>query len=392
MTTIGLVLQNTSKVSETFFISKIKILQELGYEVIVFTNKDQENLKCGVILNPKIDKNIFFLLPRMIISYLILFFRCPIIFIQFLKIEKSEGVYFIERWKNLYLNSNILKQKLTWLHFGFSTNAIRRENVAKAIGAKMGVSIRGYDICIYPLINPSCYNNLWNKVDKIHSISKDLLQTAKDQGLPNNIEQVVINPAINTKYFRPKKKNKKNTIKSNKINFLTIARLHWKKGIDHTLRALAILKEDNIDFNYIVIGEGQERERLIFSINQFGLTEDVTLLGSVPHRETRDYYNNADIYIQYSLQEGFCNSVLEAQAMGLLTIVSNAEGLSENVIDGHTGWVVPKREPKLLAKQIKEVLNYDYSIKKDIQEQAQTRVKEHFNLIEQKRAFSKFFN
>ena len=392
MTTIGLVLQNTSKVSETFFISKIKILQELGYEVIVFANKNQENLKCRVILNPKIDKNIFFLLPRIIISYLILFFRYPIIFIQFLKIEKDEGVYFIERWKNLYLNSNILKQKLHWLHFGFSTNAIRRENVAKAIGAKMGVSIRGYDICIYPLTNPFCYNNLWNKVDKIHSISNDLLQTAKDQGLPNNIEQVVINPAINTKYFRPKKKNKKNTIKSNKINFLTIARLHWKKGIDHTLRALAILKEDNIDFNYIVIGEGQERERLIFSINQFGLAEDVTLLGSIPHHDTRDYYNNADIYIQYSLQEGFCNSVLEAQAMGLLTIVSNAEGLSENVIDGHTGWVVPKREPKLLAKQIKEVLNYDYSIKKDIQEQAQTRVKEYFNLIEQKRAFSKFFN
>ena len=58
MTTIGLVLQNTSKVSETFFISKIKILQELGYEVIVFANKDQENLKCRVILNPKIDKNL----------------------------------------------------------------------------------------------------------------------------------------------------------------------------------------------------------------------------------------------------------------------------------------------------------------------------------------------
>ena len=392
MTTIGLVLQNTSRVSETFFTSKIKILQELGYEVIVFTNNDQKNLKCKVILNPKINKNIFFLLPRMIISYVILFFKCPIIFIQFLKIEKSEGVYFIERWKNLYLNSNILKQKLTWLHFGFSTNAIRRENVAKAIGAKMGVSFRGYDICIYPIINPSCYKGLWNKVDKIHSISKDLLQLAKNQGLPNNIECVIINPAININYFRPKKKIKKNKNNSHKINFLTIARLNWKKGIDHTIRALAILKEENIDFNYIVIGEGVERERLIFSINQFGLDEDVTLLGSVPHHNTIDYYTNADIYIQYSIQEGFCNSVLEAQAMGLLTIVSNAGGLSENVIDGRTGWVVPKRQPELLAKQIKEVLNYDYSIKKDIQEQAQNRVKKYFNLIEQKRAFSKFFN
>jgi len=56
------------------------------------------------------------------------------------------------------------------------------------------------------IINPSCYKGLWNKVDKIHSISKDLLQSAKNQGLPSNIECVIINPAINTNYFRRKEK------------------------------------------------------------------------------------------------------------------------------------------------------------------------------------------
>ena len=59
--------------------------------------------------------------------------------------------------------------------------------------------------------------------------------------------------------------------------------------------------------------------------------------------------------IQYSIEEGFCNAVLEAQSMGVLTIVSNASGLMENIIDGKTGWVVPKRKPNLLAKKIKQI-------------------------------------
>ncbi|MBK7870836.1 MAG: glycosyltransferase family 4 protein [Saprospiraceae bacterium] len=59
-------------------------------------------------------------------------------------------------------------------------------------------------------------------------------------------------------------------------------------------------------------------------------------------RANQTYYEKADIYLQYSIQEGFCNAVLEAQAMGLLCIVSDAEGLPENILHGQTGWVVPK--------------------------------------------------
>ena len=66
-----------------------------------------------------------------------------------------------------------------------------------------------------------------------------------------------------------------------------------------------------------------------------------------PHDDIVKFYKKADIYIQYSIEEGFCNAVLEAQSMGVLTIVSDASGLIENVVDGKTGWVVPKRRTKV---------------------------------------------
>ena len=103
------------------------------------------------------------------------------------------------------LGSKILSQKLDWIHFCFATTAIRKENIARSINAKMSVSLRGYDINIYPLKKQNCYLSLWKKVDKVHSISYSLLEKAKKYGLDGNVRHEVIFPAVNTKIFKSKK-------------------------------------------------------------------------------------------------------------------------------------------------------------------------------------------
>ena len=75
------------------------------------------------------------------------------------------------------------------------------------------------------------------------------------------------------------------------------------------------------------------------------------MLGRKTHDGVKTHLEWADIYIQPSIQQGFCNAVLEAQAMGLLCIVTDADGLSNNVVEGKTGWFVPKRSPNALANQ-----------------------------------------
>ena len=86
-----------------------------------------------------------------------------------------------------------------------------------------------------------------------------------------------------------------------------------------------------------------EEEKLKYLVYELGLVNEVVSQGKLVRAKIINYFENSDIYIQYSLQEGFCNAVLEAQAMGVLPIVSNAEGLSENVINCQTGWdIIPK--------------------------------------------------
>src|SRR5690606_22686098 len=169
-------------------------------------------------------------------------------------------------------------------------------------------------------------------------------------------------------------------------------RLHWKKGLVATLEALALLKEQGINFVYKIIGEGKEYERIAFTAYQLGLKDRVEFLGKLPHAEVKRELEKADIYLQYSIQEGFCNAVLEAQAMGKLCIVSNAEGLTENVLHGETGWVVPKYSPHLLAEQIKKVLLMADHEKSKIAQNAVNRVREEFNVENQIEEFNAFYN
>jgi colanic acid/amylovoran biosynthesis glycosyltransferase len=325
----------------------------------------------------------------LLLRVMVLFCRVPLRASSFLQLERQSGRSWNQALENLYLSSHILTVDIDWLHFGFATMAIRKENTAKAMHAKMAVSLRGFDIAIYPVKNTGCYNLLWKRIDKLHTISDDLLALAYSNGLPTTTPYQKITPAIDIKKFtRTTPIHEK---LGQPIRLLTVARLHWKKGLEYTLEALAGLKKSGIDFQYTIIGSGEEYERLIFAEHQYGIKEQVDFAGKMTHEEVKSELEDTDIYIQYSISEGFCNAVLEAQAMGCLCVVSDAEGLSENVVHGETGWVVPKRNPTLLARQIIDIIQTEGTQLKKIREAAINRVAEKFNLEQQKEAFVEFY-
>ena len=386
---IGLVLIKTPSFSEQFLLSKIKILKQGGHKVILFAHRNNNFNECEVVEMPKVSNYFFLQIIRMVFAYCIVIIQCPITVINFLRFEKLDGKSFRERWENLYLGAKILRKNLDWIHFCFTTATLRKENIAKSINAKMGVSLRGYDINMYPLKNKNCYSSLWKKIDKVHSISHSLLKKAKEYGLDKSIKQEVIFPAINTNRFKNKKQrapfNNKKT-----IEILTVARLHWIKGLEYTIEAMG--KLESVNFNYTIIGSGVEYERLMLVTNQLNLKDKVKLVGYVPNKDIFPFYEKADLYVQYSIEEGFCNAVLEAQSMGVLTVVSNALGLSENVVDGKTGWIVPKREPTLLARKIESIISMENKKINLIRLNAIDRVKNKFDLSRQKKQFDGFFN
>ena len=389
---IGFVIPRFSSLSETFIKSKIKVLESLGHEVTIFTKHTENNYHYKIVPSPTTNELLLIQMIKMLFQYFKLFLKRPKVFFNFIKFEKKDRISFINRWKNLYLNSHILMEDIDWLHFGFSTMSINRENTAISMSIPMSTSIRGYDICVYPLKNLDCYKKLWSKVDKVHSISKNLVEISGINTFDGGIVYNIISPAIDIDTFKCSDKKLNSNIKKQKLQFLTIARLNWIKGLEFTLEALALLRSKGIDFHYNIIGAGAEYERLIFATHQLQLTKHVSFLGAVTHDETRQFYNNSDIYLQYSINEGFCNSVIEAQSMGLITIVSNSGGLTENVIDERTGCVVEKNSPQSLVNTIEHVIKKSNNEIYNVRKNAINHVRENFNLEKQTIQLSKFFS
>ena len=388
--TITLILSSPPGYSETFFNSKIKGLQENGHKVILVTASTQQHYEgCVHLQHPKVYSNPLRQVMVMLLTYLSLL-RYLKKTLRYIQLEKEEGTNLKRLLEKLYLNATLLKLKTDWLHFGFATMALERELVAQAIGTKMAVSFRGYDIFVYPLKHFHCYRLLWKKVDQVHSLSMALLNRAYELGLSKKTAYQIIPPAVHEDLFN----HEKNTTNTNeKLQLLTIGRLHYIKGISTLINTAKLLKDKGLKFDWCIIGSGskKEEERYLFQRHQLCLNNDVHFMGKKEHLSTLSYLSRTDLYVQPSLSEGFCNAVLEAQALGKLCVVSDAEGLPENVLHDKTGWVVPKLKPKALAQKIQDVIHLPKAEQNKIRQQAIQRVQEKFNLEKQKRMFNAFY-
>lgn len=387
---IGLVLSATPGYSETFIISKIKALQASGFDVIILTQYNHVRLDlCPVIKGPKIYTNVLLQVFAMAFVYIKLLFHFKPL-LKYIKLERLEKTSAFHLIKKIYLNSHLLSQKLDWLHFGFATPSLGSELVAKAIQAKMAVSFRGFDINVYAVKNPHCYHLLWKHVDKVHSISNDLLNKAYDLGLNKNVAYKIIPPGVDADNL---KRLTKSDLVNNKLQIVTIARFNWIKGLDYALDAMKLLKDEGFEFEYHVIGSGSssEVERYLLQVHQNELQNHVVFHGKLSHEDSLSRLKSADIYLQSSIQEGFCNAVLEAQALGVLCVVTDAGALRENVVDGETGWIVPKRNPYLIARKILEINNLPKHEKNIISRNAMDRVTTGFDIKVQQLKFVDFY-
>lgn len=122
------------------------------------------------------------------------------------------------------------------------------------------------------------------------------------------------------------------------FRFVSVGRLSVEKGLDKALRILSML--ENRDFEYHIIGEGSERNRLEKLVETLGIAPNVTFQGV--QKNPFGWIRSADLLLLTSEFEGFPNVLLEAGALGT-PVVSFACGgvVAEIIIDNVNGFVVP---------------------------------------------------
>ena len=158
-----------------------------------------------------------------------------------------------------------------------------------------------------------------------------------------------------------------------------VGRLSEHKNVDLLLESVQVLSE-RFDCNVScgIIGDGPEREPLEQHAIDIGVNQQVEFLGFVEKDE--DVIGNiksASVFVLPSIREGFPNTILEANACGVPSIViEHAENGSTAVVEnGKTGYVT-ELDAVAVAKRVKAILT-DEELYKQFSDNARTFAQEH---------------
>lgn len=131
-----------------------------------------------------------------------------------------------------------------------------------------------------------------------------------------------------------------------------VARLsHWKDQ-PSLLQALADLQD--LDWQLELVGDGPLLGQLEEMVQSLGLASRVTFAGfrrDVPRRLA-----SAQVFVLISKWEGFPRSILEAMRAGLPVVASDVGGVRESVLDGTTGFVIPRGDTVRLRVCLRQLI------------------------------------
>jgi glycosyltransferase involved in cell wall biosynthesis len=135
---------------------------------------------------------------------------------------------------------------------------------------------------------------------------------------------------------------------------LCAASLYPKKGHRYLLEAFALVKSEFPAAALVLAGQGPEREALEARVQEMGLRSSVVFAGY--RDDARALVAGSDLLLLSSIEEGMPNVLLEAMAAGVPQVATSIGGTPEVIDEGFTGFLVPPRDPLLMAQRILRIL------------------------------------
>lgn len=136
------------------------------------------------------------------------------------------------------------------------------------------------------------------------------------------------------------------------FHFLFAGNNFRRKGLDHLLKALFVLKDKN--FHLSVIGNDKNKRAFEALTEKLNLRSRVTFFG--PRSDTRSFYQLADAVIIPSLYDPFANVTVEALAMGLFVVSSKTNGGHEILHKGNGAVIEQLDNPEAFAECLRTAL------------------------------------
>lgn len=143
-------------------------------------------------------------------------------------------------------------------------------------------------------------------------------------------------------------------LEEKKVKLLTVGRFTEQKGIDYAIVAASLLKKENVEFHWFLIGYGEQESLYRQLIEKYDVADCFTILGKKTN--PYPYMKNCDVYVQPSRHEAFVLVVLEAKILKRPIVCTDFDGADEQIKNGINGSIVPLNDPKALAKALTHLI------------------------------------
>jgi colanic acid/amylovoran biosynthesis glycosyltransferase len=276
---------------------------------------------------------------------------------------------------------------LVHCHFGHRPKMVFRYMDLGAFSAPVVCSFHGIDVSAHiQRFGTSLYDDVKRRLHKALPVSEFFRDRLISLGFePKDVQ--VHRVGIDTTKFSFARRHRED---GETLNIISVARLVYKKGMEYGILAVAKAMERRPDLRvrYLLVGEGEEKEKLEALVASLGVGRHVSLLGSQPHAEVTRLMAAAHVMMVPSVtgpdgdMEGIPTVAMEAMATGLPVLSTFHSGIPEAVVDGYTGLLSPEHDVEALASNI--IYLYDNrDLGPQLGRQGRAHVMLEFNIVKQ---------
>lgn len=137
------------------------------------------------------------------------------------------------------------------------------------------------------------------------------------------------------------------------VKILTVGRLAPPKNYPLAVEAARLLRDKGLDFVWVFVGEGSERNNVEALIQQKDMKGHIVLAGMQPN--PYPYFKACDIYVQTSSFEGFGLTVSEAKILHKPIVTTNFPSAYDQIVDGENG-LIAEMTPEDVADKILRIV------------------------------------
>lgn len=228
------------------------------------------------------------------------------------------------------------------------------------IGALSGfhpyiVSVWGSDVYEFPnlnIINRWIIHYVFSKADVLLSTSHVMAKETRKY----TAKEILVTPfGVDTKRF------KKTGVDVTEGKFVVgnVKTLAPKYGIDVLIKAYKLVVDHNctLDTELRIYGEGPNKEEYEQLAERLGIADKVKFMGWVDNAQLPEVYSSMSVSVSVSNSESFGVVAVEAMSCECPVVTSDADGFTEVVDNGVTGFIVPKRDVEKTADAIQQFID-----------------------------------